>query len=162
MRLNPFVDRHGRSFARCAAACDRLPSALTSCIETGPKVPLGGDRSRETGSNEDGQTDAASTPIDDVFTALRAIVEGTAQITAEIFLAVLVPHLAEARGVNYAFGAEFAKVSTRVWTLTYWGKGAPLPNVEFELAGTPCEDVVRGGLWHLPAGVQADFPGDRD
>ena len=63
--------------------------------------------------------------------------------------------------MSYAFVAEFAGVATRVRTLAYWGKGELLPNVEFDLAGTPCEDVVRGGLCHHPHGVQEKFPRDQ-
>ena len=63
--------------------------------------------------------------------------------------------------MSYAFVAEFAGSATRVRTLAYWGRGEILPNIEFDLAGTPCEDVVRGGLCHHPLGVQGKFPQDR-
>ncbi len=102
-----------------------------------------------------------STSIDEEIVALRAIVEGTARSTGEVFFESLVRHLATAIGVSYAFVAEFAGVATRVRTLAYWGKGEPLPNVEFDLEGTPCEDVVRGGLCHHPLGVQGKFPRDQ-
>jgi PAS domain S-box-containing protein len=103
------------------------------------------------------------TPSDDdpEIAALRAIVEGTARGTGEEFFHSLVGHLASAIGVSYAFVAEFAGATTRVRTLAYWGKGALLENIEYDLAGTPCEDVVRGGLCHHPAGVRRKFPGDQ-
>ena len=40
------------------------------------------------------------------------------------------------------------------------GQGLLRENIEFDLAGTPCEDVVRGNLCHHPLGVQAKFPRD--
>src|SRR5271165_4261918 len=92
--------------------------------------------------------------------ALRAIVEGTARGTGEVFFQSLVRHLATAIGVEYAFVAEFAGKRTRVRTLAYWGKGQIRQNVEFDLAGTPCEDVVGGGLCHHPSGVKERFPRD--
>lgn len=52
-------------------------------------------------------------------------------------------------------------MATRVRTLAYWGEGRILPNIEYDLAGTPCEDVVRGGLCHHPLGVHGKFPRDR-
>jgi PAS domain S-box-containing protein len=104
---------------------------------------------------------APSTSLDDEIVALRAIVEGTARSTGAVFFESLVGHLATAIGVSYAFVAEFAGVATRVRTLAYWGKGEILPNMEFDLAGTPCEDVVRGGLCHHPVGVQGKFPRDQ-
>jgi formate hydrogenlyase transcriptional activator len=97
----------------------------------------------------------------DEMAALRAIVEGTARDTGEVFFQSLVRHLATAIGVDYAFVAEFAGKRTRVRTLAYWGKGETRENVEFDLAGTPCEDVVRGGLCHHPSGVKEQFPRDR-
>ena len=82
--------------------------------------------------------------------ALRAIVEGTARGTGKVFFQSLVRHLATAIRVEYAFVAEFAGKRTRVRTLAYWGKRQIRENVEFDLAGTPCEDVVRGGVCHHP------------
>jgi PAS domain S-box-containing protein len=94
--------------------------------------------------------------------ALRAIVEGTAEQTGESFFQALVQHLASAMNVSYAFVAEFAGKKSRVRTLAYWAKGRIVPNIEFELAGTPCEEVLGGGgLCHHLQGVQQKFPGDR-
>jgi PAS domain S-box-containing protein len=104
---------------------------------------------------------AATTLHEDEIVALRAIVEETAGSTGAVFFESLVGHLATALGVSYAFVAEFAGVATRVRTLAYCGKGQILPNLEYDLAGTPCDDVVRGGLCHHPRGVQGTFPNDR-
>ena len=103
----------------------------------------------------------ASTENDDEIAALRAIAEGTARNTGAIFFESLVRHLASAVGVSHAFVAEFAFVKTRVRTVAYWGPEGLRPNVEFELQGTPCEDVVRGSLCHHPHGVQQTFPLDQ-
>ncbi|MFI5459827.1 MAG: sigma 54-interacting transcriptional regulator [Isosphaerales bacterium] len=97
----------------------------------------------------------------DEVAALRAIVEGTARSTGSAFFQSLVEHLASAIGVNYAFVAEFALAPTRVRTLAYWGQGQIQEDIEFDLDGTPCEDVIRGGLCHHPHGVQAKFPRDQ-
>jgi len=111
-------------------------------------------------NSEDG-LGVPSTSLDDEIVALRAIVEGTARSTGEVFFESLVRHLATAIGVSYAFVAEFAQVPARVRTLAYWGRGKILGNIEYDLDGTPCEDVVRGGLCHYPQGVQAKFPSDQ-
>ncbi len=100
-------------------------------------------------------------PDGDEIAALRAIVEGTARGTGAVFFQSLVRHLATAIGVEYAFVAEFAGSPTRVRTLANWSQGRIVENVEFDLAGTPCEDVVRGGLCHHPQGVQEKFPTDQ-
>jgi formate hydrogenlyase transcriptional activator len=93
--------------------------------------------------------------------ALRAIVEGTAEQTGDKFFQALVQHLARAMDASHAFVAEFARVKTRVRTLAYWADGHVAPNIEFDLDGTPCEDVVGGTLCHYPVGVQEQFPRDR-
>ncbi len=93
--------------------------------------------------------------------ALKAIVEGTARNTGEEFFQSLVRHLSEAIDVHYAFVAEFADVDTRVRTLAYWFRDRIHPNIEFDLADTPCEAVVKGSLCHYPTGVKEQFPRDQ-
>ncbi len=90
--------------------------------------------------------------------ALRAIVEGTAHATGEAFFRALVRNLCLATGVTNAFVAEFADSETRVRSLAFWKNGRWIETQEWELAGTPCEDVLRGGLCHYPAGVSQRFP----
>jgi PAS domain S-box-containing protein len=95
--------------------------------------------------------------------ALRAIVEGTAHSTGEEFFQTLVRHLTRAVDAHYAFVAEFAspETNTRARTIAYWARDRIIENVEWTLAGTPCEDVVRGNLCHYPSGVRQKFPDDR-
>jgi len=92
--------------------------------------------------------------------ALRAIVEGTAHASGVEFFRTLVRHLAKAMDAAYAFVAEFAGSETRVRTIAYFGQDRLLENVEWDLAGTPCEEVVKGNLCHHPAGVSRKFPAD--
>src|SRR5262249_26598511 len=112
------------------------------------------------GSVPDQPVVRTSAPRDDDAEVLRRLVEGTVRSTGEAFFHSLVRTLSLAIGTAYCFVAEFAGVETRVRTLAFWGKGRLLDNVEFELAGTPCEDVVRVGLCHHPSGVQQKFPRD--
>jgi PAS domain S-box-containing protein len=104
--------------------------------------------------------EAMSSSNNDEIDALRAIVEGTAQGTGAAFFESLVRHLAAAIGVSHAFLGEFAGARTRVRTLAFWGKGELRENIEYDLDGTPCEDVLRGDLCHHPSAVQVKFPRD--
>jgi PAS domain-containing protein len=97
-------------------------------------------------------------PTDELI-ALRAIVEGTASAVGDEFFRSLVKHLASAMNVGYAFVAEFTE-APRVQTLAYWKPGEFAPNVEWDVRGTPCEDVVKGKLCHYPTGVARRFPED--
>ncbi|MBA4067546.1 MAG: Fis family transcriptional regulator [Isosphaera sp.] len=103
---------------------------------------------------------ADPTPARAEVDVLRAIVEGTARHTGEEFFRSLVRNLSRATGVPNAFVAEFAGADTRVRTLANWKAGAFAPNEEWDLPGTPCEDVLRGNLCHHPAGVRERFAGD--
>ena len=82
--------------------------------------------------------------VADELTALHAIVEGTAHSIGAEFFQRLVRHLARAAEVNYAFVAEFAspETTTRARTLAYWSTDRIAENIEWTLAGTPCEEVA--------------------
>jgi PAS domain S-box-containing protein len=98
-------------------------------------------------------------PWTDERAALRAIVEGTARHTGQEFFQSLVRHLAQAIETRYAFVAEFVG-GTRVRTLAFWFGNRIRDNIEWDVIGTPCEDVVRGNLCHYPASVRQRFPED--
>jgi formate hydrogenlyase transcriptional activator len=112
---------------------------------------------RANGRVENGNEAPAITVADDLH-ILRAIVEGTAGSTGEEYFQALVRHLASALGVPFAAISEFAGVNTRVRTLAFWARGQIQDNFEYDLPGTPCEDVMRGRLCHHPAGVKDRFP----
>jgi formate hydrogenlyase transcriptional activator len=100
---------------------------------------------------------AAETTSEDVDT-LRAIVEGTACSTGEEFFRGLVRHLASALAMPFAVISEFTGGNRRVHTLAFWARDRIVDNLEYELPGTPCEDVVHGQLCHHPVGVKERFP----
>ena len=91
----------------------------------------------------------------------RSLAAATADKAGVEFFRQLVKHLALALDVSYAFVAEFAGSPTRVRTIAQWGEGGWLDNVEYELAGTPCEEVVRGALCLYENNVHARFPEDK-
>src|SRR5581483_1094486 len=99
-----------------------------------------------------------ATSVHDDLDVLRAVVEGTAGSTGEQFFQDLVQHLATAIGVPFAAISEFAVVDTRVRTLAFWAEGRIHENFEYDLGGTPCEEVASGRLCHFPSGVNHQFP----
>src|SRR5262249_61770982 len=92
--------------------------------------------------------------------AFRSIVAATADKAGEAFFRHLVKPLALALDVPYAFVAEFAGSPTRVRTIALWGRDRWLDNVEYDLDGTPCEEVLRGDLCLHGDRVQGRFPKD--
>jgi PAS domain-containing protein len=91
--------------------------------------------------------------------ALEAIVEGTAAVFGQEFFHSLARHLAAATGTKYAFVAEFLG-GGRARTLAYWLEDHVGENVEWDLKGTPCEEVIAGHLCHHLEGVSRKFPTD--
>ncbi|HSP55660.1 MAG TPA: PAS domain S-box protein, partial [Dehalococcoidia bacterium] len=91
--------------------------------------------------------------------ALRAIVEGASAGAGDEFFHSLVQHLAEVVGSRYAF---LGKVSgeDRVSMLAVWTGEGFGENFEYELKGTPCENVVDRQVCVFPRDVQSLFPAD--
>src|SRR5207253_1667869 len=75
------------------------------------------------------------------------------------FFDALVQHLAEALRTRFALIAEFRE-GLRARTLAYWQTDRLVGTVEWDLRGTPCEEVVAGSLCHHPRGVSRQFPTD--
>jgi len=73
------------------------------------------------------------------------IVEATAGQTGDAFFDSLVSHLAVALNLKYVFITEcLDEPATRVRTLARWSGGGLKPNVEYNLAGQPCEETIQG------------------
>jgi formate hydrogenlyase transcriptional activator len=111
---------------------------------------------REPSTDGSGQLPAAAVPDD--LRALHALVEGTAGGTGREFFHTLVRHLAQAMEVHYAVVAEFPKAPPHVRTLAFWERDRIADNFEYDFTGTPCAEIVRGGLVHYPTGVSRLFP----
>lgn len=92
--------------------------------------------------------------------ALQEISAGTASAVGEKFFQSLVEHLAKAMNVSMAFVGEFTDVPGRVRTLAFWSSGKQLGSIEYELAGTPCEEVYDGEPCHYADSVKEAFPQD--
>ncbi|MFT3956476.1 MAG: PAS domain-containing protein [Piscinibacter sp.] len=91
--------------------------------------------------------DTDVTALRRVQAVLDAVADGTAATSGTGFFDALAQHFARALEVECAFITECADAPpTRVRTLGYWSarRGAR-ESFEFELAGTPCEEVVQQG-----------------
>jgi signal transduction histidine kinase/DNA-binding NarL/FixJ family response regulator len=91
---------------------------------------------------------------------LRLIVEGTASVTGEEFFRSLVRSLSTALNVRYALVSGCIDAPpTRVCTYAFWQGNEFGENTEYDLYGTPCEQIFSGqGCQYFPEGVQALFP----
>jgi transcriptional regulator with GAF, ATPase, and Fis domain/DNA-binding response OmpR family regulator/PAS domain-containing protein len=92
---------------------------------------------------------------------LLSIDESTAGVTGEEFLRCLVKRLATVFGFRYAFvGEVLLPVRNCIKTLTMWEDGDYVENIVYDLAGTPCADVVGQKFCFYPKSVRQKFPQD--
>lgn len=104
--------------------------------------------------------DTDVTRIKRVEEILKHIVEGTSGTCGDEFFRALVRHFAAALDVPCAFVTECTGwPPRRVHTLAFWFKDDFRDNVEYDLAGTPCEAVFDHGLpVFYPEGIGKLFP----
>jgi diguanylate cyclase (GGDEF)-like protein/PAS domain S-box-containing protein len=92
---------------------------------------------------------------------LRSIVEGTSSTTGADFLRSLVRHLAGALGTRFAFIAEVADpANTRARLLALWAGDDYGDLFEYDLRGTPCENVIGRQFCYYPSNAWRHFPED--
>ncbi|MBI5721511.1 MAG: PAS domain-containing protein [Burkholderiales bacterium] len=91
--------------------------------------------------------DTDITRVKRVQAVLDAVADGTAGAFGERFFAAMVEHLARALEVDCAFITECTdQPATRVRTLAHWSvQRGQRESFEYDLAGTPCEEVVQAG-----------------
>jgi PAS domain S-box-containing protein len=92
---------------------------------------------------------------------VRNIAEGVSAETGEIFFQSLVRHLAQMLEVDYALVGELTDPrEENVETVAVWAHNHIVDNFTYELANTPCQNVVGQTLCSYPEKVQKQFPLD--
>jgi adenylate cyclase len=75
--------------------------------------------------------------------ALQLIVEGTASKTGAEFFRACVRYLAEILGASYTLVTEYGNIEkNRLRTLSFWSDNNFVQNIEYDLDGTPCGEVI--------------------
>ncbi len=78
----------------------------------------------------------------------------------EPFHTALVRYLGKTLNVDYAIVDRLADEPDEVETVAIYAKDKILPNLHYSLKGTPCEDVINGGLCFYASDVRRHFPDD--
>jgi len=90
---------------------------------------------------------------------IRAILEGTANATGEQFFAALVENLAKVLNTYSSWVSEYTEETNSLQTLAFWANGRLMENLTINLAGTPCEVVIKNAhLIHFPDNMMQLFP----
>jgi diguanylate cyclase (GGDEF)-like protein len=89
------------------------------------------------------------------------IAQGVAAETGESFFRSLANHLAGALEADYAFVGELIpETLSRVRTVAAVRDALPMENFDYDLAGSPCAEVVSLGSCAFPRNVALAFPDD--
>jgi PAS domain S-box-containing protein len=92
---------------------------------------------------------------------LRVVAETVSADSGDKCLQALVRALGQVLQMDFAFIGELADGKfERARTVAMWGDGAFQPPMEYELANTPCDEVVRQRLCCFPDHVCDTFPKD--
>jgi formate hydrogenlyase transcriptional activator len=91
---------------------------------------------------------------------LRAIIQGTAATAGTQFFRSLVKHLAEGLHVRFAFVAECLP-NLRARSLAFFQDNDFGKDFEYALPGTPCMEVAKGRVCHVPDRLADAFPEDK-
>ncbi|MFU8788605.1 MAG: PAS domain S-box protein [Methylobacter sp.] len=78
----------------------------------------------------------------------------------EPFLTALARYLGKMLNVDYVIVDKLAEVAGHAETVALYAKGEVLPNMQYNLIGTPCENVMEGELCCYATDVQRQFPED--
>ena len=94
---------------------------------------------------------------------MRWLAEGVSSVVDDTFFESMVHHLTIAAGVDYALVGriiESPDTTVRIRTLANCRRGEIVENIEYDLKGTPCEEVILENLCFLEKGVAQQFPDD--
>ncbi len=93
--------------------------------------------------------------------ALQSLATTFSAITGEEFFNKVSANLATTIDMDYAFIGELIEKEDKVKVLGGFGKGQKLEPFEYDLADTPCENVMGQSLCCYPRGVSEQFPKDQ-
>lgn len=95
-------------------------------------------------------------------TRLREVAKGTAAAVGRHFFQELVLHLSHAMEVRIAFVTECALPDREhVSALAFIDNGEFIDDVEYELDGTPCREVIDGNVCFYPTQLDETYPKEK-
>ena len=91
---------------------------------------------------------------------LAALLQGISSVSGPECFRELTRSLARALGVKYAIIAEFLPETGAARSLAFWNGEEFAENIEWTIAGTPCQGVLGGTFCHYPDKLRQCFPED--
>jgi PAS domain S-box-containing protein len=91
---------------------------------------------------------------------LRSVSEATSGLTGQDFLIELSKNVVKILGLRYAFIVECTdETKTRFRTIAFVQGETVLDNIEYDVEGSACSQMLHGKPYFLPSGVQEIFHG---
>lgn len=149
---------------------------LFDLIQKEPVPPIESINKRKDGTTFPSEITVTGYQIGDrplMFAALRDITErkhyeetvlstakGVSATIGKNFFYSLVEHLTAILQADYAYIAEILpdNIDLRARTLSLFADGKFIDNIEVDLSGTPCKNVLKKGTYFCPSGIQTKFP----
>lgn len=94
--------------------------------------------------------------------ALKSLATSFALLSGKEFFEGISRHIASALNVDFVFVGELNQGKEVVSVIGGWAKNEAMGEFTYELADTPCENVVGKQVCLYPFAVQSKFPKDRD
>ncbi len=125
------------------------------------RTPAGRKRKLDLPDDENGAGAASPGALSGeiVDAALSFLISRGEQRSGQDFLEALVVFLGDTLGVSHAFCAKLVEDDVpAVRTVALYAQGAIVPNIRYELSGTPCADVVGKALCFHDRGLRDLYP----
>jgi PAS domain S-box-containing protein len=92
--------------------------------------------------------------------ALQFVAQSGWAVSGDEFFPALARYMGETFGVDYVFVDQLGEGDQTAETVALYARGEIVPNLRYDLRGTPCENVMGKKLCCYPSGVQRLFPND--
>jgi len=94
--------------------------------------------------------------------SMRKLAEGMSATASQSFFESLVENLAKTLDVDFALVAKIDMDTPKISkTVAVYAKGEIIDNLEYDLDGTPCHNLMEGKLCYYPDSLQEHFPTDK-
>ena len=93
----------------------------------------------------------------DTLDELHLLARAAARSRGDALFPALTQYIAKALNASESLISEVVDAG-HVRTLAVFVHGAAEPNYQYELAGTPCAEVIRGEIVHYESGLAEKFP----
>ncbi|VAW64919.1 Phytochrome, two-component sensor histidine kinase [hydrothermal vent metagenome] len=136
-----------------------VPSVFSQGTEGSGGTPQGIE-SGETGPKETGPEETGPGEMAQVNSVLHALSYASTAMSTDEFFRYCVKTLATLYNCKYALISILKPGNKSVRTAAVWINGEHAENIEYDLHGTPCEDVICLKKVVIPSGVAQQYPKD--